>query len=111
MMIESGISVTGTRRKALEKLEVGDSDARQPMKAFVAASNQFREMIANRFFWYNRMESLEVVGFLVLVLLLFMIFEPYVLLIVSLVGLAFFDRWDPFHLGSLPTILSHLFLW
>ncbi len=111
IMIESAIRVAGTKRKELEKLEVDKDDTRKSVKLFVAACNQFRELIGNRFFWYNRIDSLEVLGFITLVFMLFMIFDPFVLLVVSLIGLAFFERWDPFHIGSLPAILSNLFLW
>ena len=112
LAVESGIYLTGTpRRRVLEQIHVNEDDARKPMIAFVAASNQVRELIGNRLFWYNRTESLEVCAFMVLVLCLFHIFDPTVLLLVSLLGLAFFERWDPFERGSLPTILSHLILW
>ena len=111
LLVESGIYLTGTTRKTLEKLQINEDDTRISMTSFVASSNQFRELIGNRLFWYNRMESLEVVAFMALVLCLFHIFDPAVLLLVSLLGLAFFERWDPFHKGSLPTILSHLILW
>ncbi|OHT15338.1 hypothetical protein TRFO_42575 [Tritrichomonas foetus] len=84
---------------------------KNPLKSFVLSVQRFQRIAERRVFWKSRDETAEVASFLMLVLLLFLIFDPAFLLVLSLVGLAFFERWDPFGYGSLSTFLSHLILW
>lgn len=112
MMIVSGIRLIENRERSnLMDFNINENDKRRPMKAFLASSNQFRDTLLKRLFWYDRHQSLEVARFMIIVLLLFMICDPAVLLIIALLGLAFFERWDPFKLGSFSAVLSRLILW
>lgn len=90
---------------------INPEDAEPAVREFLASSNKFLDHIERRIFWGVPESTLETVTFLLTLVLLFMLFDPVWLLLISLVGLAFFDRWDPFGCGSLSTILSNLILW
>jgi hypothetical protein len=77
----------------------------------VKAQNESLGTVDRRLFWLVPAETLELGAFVLVVLLLFVLFDPTFLLFLSLVGLAFFDRWDPLGFGSLSAILSQLILW
>jgi hypothetical protein len=81
------------------------------MRPFFKAADLFYTQVDNRVFWADRAAALQFGTFCLTLLLLFVLFDPTFLLLVSLVGLAFFERWNAFGLGSLSTILSHLILW
>ena len=107
------VVILGIRRlagaKSPEKLAGDDADA--AVRDFLVATDEFAACIDERLLWGNPWKTLEVAVLCLCLVLLFVFFDPAFLLLVSLVGLAFFDRWNPFGLGSLSTILSHLILW
>ena len=107
------VVIFGIRRiaggRGPEKL-AGD-DAESAVREFLVATDEFASCVDERLLWGNPSKTLEVAALLLSLVLLFAFFDPAFLLLVSLVGLAFFDRWNPFGLGSLSTILSHLILW
>jgi hypothetical protein len=59
----------------------------------------------------DRSASVQLGAFFLMLLLLFLLFDPTFLLFGSLVGLAFLDRWSAFGIQPLSTLLSHLILW
>jgi hypothetical protein len=91
--------------------EVELDKVRETMQPFFKSSNLFWAQVNNRLFWADRSGALQFGAFCAVLLLLFVLFDPTFLLIVSLVGLAFFERWNAFGMGSLSTLLSHLILW
>lgn len=90
---------------------ISPDDAEPSVREFLASSNKFLDHVERRLFWGAPEATLEIVTFLLTLVLLFLLFDPVWLLLVSLVGLSFFDRWDPFGCGSLSTILSKVILW
>jgi hypothetical protein len=91
--------------------EVPVTKVQEPMQPFFRASNRFCEQVNDRIFWADRAAALQLGAFCLTLLLLFVLFDPTFLLVVSLLGLAFFERWSAFGMGSLSAILSHLILW
>ncbi|KAH0790114.1 hypothetical protein GPJ56_006009 [Histomonas meleagridis] len=110
MIFQYGLQIiVGKLPKPSERII--DNNATSPVKKFVAASNMFHAVLDRRLFWGNSHETLEIVFFLFVVLFLFLIFSPAFLLCVSIVSLAFFERWDIFKLGPLSSLLAKLIQW
>lgn len=97
------------KRAPIERIP--PDDAEPSIRPLLASNNQFYDRIDNVFRWEDTRATLEVATFLLILILMFTLYDPAVLLFISLVGLAFFDRWDPFKLGSLSSLLSKLILW
>jgi hypothetical protein len=91
--------------------EVPIEKVQNNLQPFFRASNQFHNEINRRVYWGDRSASVQLAAFFVVLLLLFVLFDPTFLLIGSLAGLAFVDRWNPFGIGPLSTLLSNLILW
>jgi hypothetical protein len=90
--------------------EVNIEKVQGSMPPFFRSTNAFYAQLNTRLFWADRSTALQL-GAFCLVSLLFVLFHPTFLLFVSLVGLAFFERWNVLGFGSLSAILSHLHLW
>ena len=95
----------------ISKDRIPPENAEKSIRGLLASNNAFLDQLDKRVFWKNPEATLELAKFFFVMTLLFFFCSPTFLLFISLVGLAFFDRWDPFHFGSLSTILSHLILW
>jgi hypothetical protein len=91
--------------------EVNIEKVQDSMQPFFRSSNAFYAQVNTALFWAERSAALQLGAFCLVLLLLFVLFHPTFLLFVSLVGLAFFERWNMLGFGSLSTILSHLILW
>lgn len=95
----------------IRKVKIPPENADKSIRGILASNNKFLDQLDRRLFWDNPQATLELASFFLITTLLFVFCNPTFLLFVSLVSLAFFDRWDPIHVGSLSTILSHLILW
>lgn len=93
------------------KIRIPPENADKSIRGLLASNNKFLDQLDRRIFWENPEATLEMANFFLVMTLLFVLCNPTFLLFISLAGLAFFDRWNPFNLGSLSTILSHLILW
>jgi hypothetical protein len=75
----------------------------------IKAFNQFVEAFRKRLLWRNPRRTLETVMFLLSTAIMFAFFDPAFVLFLSLVGLAFVERWNPFGFGHISEIFSNLF--
>jgi hypothetical protein len=99
-------------RKTTElRIEPTNDESREPVKAFVTASDTFRKRCDDHLFWGNKAATLDLCVFLGVVMLLFVILDPFLLFGISLMGMAFFERWDPCGFGCFSSLLSKLILW
>jgi hypothetical protein len=69
----------------------------------------FRDAFRKRFLWRNPRHTLETAVFLFSTAAMFAFCDPAFVLGISLVGLAFLERWNPFGYGSISEIFSALF--
>jgi hypothetical protein len=69
----------------------------------------FRDAFRKRFLWRNPRHTLETAVFLLSTAAMFAFCDPAFVLGISLVGLAFIERWNPFGYGSISEIFSALF--
>lgn len=87
------------------------TDSPNNIKQFMIKIDDFRHDFTNRLTWGDAQSTLQTCEFLIAVCFVFYFLDPLVVLAISLVGLSFFERWDPFKLGSLSKLLSKLILW
>lgn len=114
LLLFSFICYTGIRKITGHKIDIEFVDAENApfgLKSFSNTADSFIEKIKKRLFWEKPDSTIEIAEFLVVISALFAFFEPLFVLFITVVGLSFFDRWDPFRLGSLAALLSHLILW
>ncbi|KAH0793320.1 hypothetical protein GPJ56_002730 [Histomonas meleagridis] len=83
----------------------------EEIRPLIESTKKFQQSIDKRLRWKNPTASFEVALFAFILLLMFIFLDPVFLLIVSIFLLAFFERWDPLNIGSLPNILSRLIFW
>ena len=79
-----------------------------PLKSYVKENNKFVESFEERFLWKNPQKSLEVAIFLVILALLFILFDPLFLLVFSLIGLTLLNRWNPLLISAFSNTISHM---
>ena len=87
------------------------TDAPGNIKNFMQKIDEFRHIVKVRFVWGEPQITLQTCEFLLVMCLVFYFLDPFIILAISLIGLSFFERWDPFKLGSLSKLLSQLILW
>ena len=105
---------TGVSRVCGWQVPCNDAEpetAEQSIQDLIRSRNEFRNVMRSRLLWLRPQETLEVVMMFVTTMLLFIFLDPTAILIVSILGLAFFDRWCLFGSGSLPEYLSRLIAW
>lgn len=102
------MKVTGNDIR-LDKFD--EKETIKPLQPYVKARNKFAENIEIRLLWKDPRSTLRLATFLLIVALMHVVFDPLFILFIALAGLAFVQRWDPFHVGSFSTMLSHLILW
>jgi hypothetical protein len=95
-MVNIGVSFAA-RPDRSPRPAFGEIDGQSPIAFFVKTVVDVEQAVWNRFCWVNESETMEVVGFMVVMLSLFVLLDPGLLLAVSVVGLAFFQRWGRFH--------------
>ena len=94
--------------------EEGDPDfSNSPpnIKEFMTPVHNFKHNVKSRFSWISAEGTLQTCEFLLVLIIMFECLDTFFILVASLIGLAFVERWDPFRFGSLSTFLSHLILW
>lgn len=87
------------------------TDSPNNIKQFMIKIDDFRHDFKQRLTWGDPHATLQTCEFLIAICFIFYFLDPLVVLGISLVGLSFFERWDPFKLGSLSKLLSKLILW
>ncbi|OHT12274.1 hypothetical protein TRFO_17959 [Tritrichomonas foetus] len=97
--------------RKITQARIPPENAEKSIRGILASNNKFLDQLDARVLWGSPHMTLELAAFFLIMTLLFVLCSPTFLLFISLSGLAFFDRWDPFRLGSLSTILSKLILW
>jgi hypothetical protein len=90
---------------------IAAEDVEISVRDFVATTNSLSELLDKRIFWGQPELTLNLAAFALCILVLFVLFDPAFLLVLSLIGLAFFERWNPIGAGSISTALSKLILW
>ena len=93
----------------LMKVQIADPKFEKQFHNLIVSYDKFWNSFEKRFLWKNRRYTMETAAFLLSASLLFLYFDPAFILTLSLIGLAFIERWDPLHIGSLSDILSKLF--
>ena len=94
--------------------EEGDLDftnSAPNIREFMTPIHSFKQEMKSRFSWLTPEVTLQTCEFLLILIIMFGCLDTFFILIASLIGLAFVERWDPFRFGSLSTFLSHLILW
>ena len=94
-----------------EHSEPDFSNSPPNIKEFMEPITSFRQDLKARFQWTLADPTLQTCEFLLVLIIMFQCLDTFFILVASLIGLAFFERWDPFHIGSLSKFLSHLILW
>ena len=94
-----------------QKEEPMPKEVDESLAPLMESSSKLRNAVDARLCWASAQDSAEVAIFALVMLLMFVFLDPVFLLVVSALLLAFFERWDPLKIGSLPNILSRLILW
>jgi hypothetical protein len=94
-MVNIGVSFAA-RPDRSPRPAFGAIDGQSPIALFVKTVVGVEQAVWNRFCWANESETMEVVGFMVVMLSLFVLLDPGLLLAVSVVALAI-QRWGRFH--------------
>lgn len=79
------------------------------LQSYIKSYETFTEAFKKRILWRNPRATLETVIFLLSTATMFVFYDPAFVLMISMFGLSFVERWNPFGFGSLQEIISNLF--
>jgi hypothetical protein len=107
LMLRQGFNMIFSKRPRMTRqtLDVASANSSPYRKSL----DQFLESFSKRIMWRNPRQTLETVMFLVSTATMFFFCDPAFVLLISLVGLSFVERWNPVGFGSISEIFANLF--
>lgn len=105
------IGITKALTKAKKREPINFSKEKRSLQSFYASLNGVVESFFQRFLWEDKAKTLEILWFMLILFMMFMVMKPGFLLYTSIFLVVFFERWNPIGIGSIPALLSKLVLW
>lgn len=103
-----GFQVIFSKKKPITNIFPNSSNNPQ-IRSYIKSYDTFTESFKKRILWRNPRSTLETVMFLISSATMFAFFDPAFVLMISMFGLSFVERWNPFGFGSPQEIISNLF--
>ncbi|OHS94627.1 hypothetical protein TRFO_11011 [Tritrichomonas foetus] len=103
-----GFQLIFSKRPRKTNLDLFNKESPQ-IQSYLRSYEIFTEGFKKRILWRNPRSTLETVMFLLSTAAMFIFFDSAFVLTISMFGLAFVERWNPFGFGSAQEIFSALF--
>ncbi|KAK8860404.1 hypothetical protein M9Y10_012069 [Tritrichomonas musculus] len=104
-----GFQVIFSKKKHITNIKLPNSSNNPQIRSYIKSYETFSESFKKRILWRNPRSTLETVMFLISSATMFAFFDPAFVLMISMFGLSFVERWNPFGFGSPQEIISNLF--